>query len=143
MKNLLLLLLCVSLIFSCGEKKDKTNTKVSENEEMKGEDLQKRVSMDELTYKGIGTNQMMYYESEPFTGIGFQIDENGQLQVEFSYKNGQLRHKVNYKDHLRNGLRQGWYQNGQLRVEENYKDGQLISGSGTCWDEDGNEIDCE
>ena len=34
-----------------------------------------------------------------------------------------------------------YHENGQLRSEGNYKDGLVISK--TCWDENGNEIECE
>ena len=40
-----------------------------------------------------------------------------------------------------NGLNETYYYNGQLKSESNIKDDQLISMK--CWDEDGNEIDCE
>jgi len=34
-----------------------------------------------------------------------------------------------------------WYENGKKLKEETYKDGELISQK--CWDEDGNEKECD
>ena len=46
-----------------------------------------------------------------------------------------------YKDGKKDGLWKKWHKNGQLQYEKNYKDGEIIFEK--CWDEDGNEIECE
>ena len=45
-----------------------------------------------------------------------------------------------YKDGKLDGLYTSWYENGQKQIEVTFKDGELISEQ--CWDEDGNERDC-
>ena len=80
--------------------------------------------------------------------------ENGQLQEEGHYKegkyeglwiryfdNGILSIKGNYKDDKQDGFWKSYYDNGQLKYEWNYKEGELISQE--CWDEDGNEKECD
>ena len=54
---------------------------------------------------------------------------NGQKWSEETYKNGEI-----------DGLWTEWWENGQKSQEETYKNGKLIEGK--CWDEDGNEKDC-
>ena len=57
------------------------------------------------------------------------------------YKNGQKESKVVIKGGKENGLKTYWYENGQKMEEETFKDGELISQE--CWDEDGNEKECD
>jgi len=45
-----------------------------------------------------------------------------------------------YKDGKLDGLHTLWYENGQKLGEGTIKDGELISSK--CWDEDGNEKEC-
>jgi len=110
-----------------------------------------------------------YYESGQLTTEGYMKDgekyglwkhyyENGQLEIEgeykvqndsiskdgiwkWYYKNGQLFQTANWKYGEFHGLWKVYYENGQLEWEENWKDDELISEK--CWDEDGNEIECE
>ncbi len=56
------------------------------------------------------------------------------------YDNGQKKWETTYKDGQMDGLATVWYYNGQRKEEDTYKDGELISFK--CWDEDGNERDC-
>ena len=58
------------------------------------------------------------------------MNENGQKDYENTYKDGEL-----------NGKSTWWHENGQKSGEATYKDGAVISSK--CWDEDGNEIDCD
>ena len=46
-----------------------------------------------------------------------------------------------YKDGKQVELVTSWYENGQKKEEVTYKDVEVISGK--CWDEVGNEIDCD
>ena len=57
------------------------------------------------------------------------------------WPNGQKRYAGTLKDGIPDGLITSWYENGQKESEITYKDGEVISGK--CWDEVGNEIDCD
>ena len=61
----------------------------------------------------------------------FWFDNDGQKDREETYKDGKEIERTE------------WYylKNGQKRYEETYKDGELISQE--CWDEDGNEKECD
>lgn len=72
-------------------------------------------------------------------GLSRVWNENGQLYMEFNYKNKkkdgisrgwyenrQLRWEVNYKNEKLDGLSRWWHENGQLESEEIYKNGVLI-----------------
>ena len=76
---------------------------------------------------------------EPFTGVGEEYYENGQLRVRFNYKageldglcewyyeNGQLNERANYKARLYDGLVEDYFENGQLKSKVNYKAGVPI-----------------
>ena len=80
--------------------------------------------------------------------------ENGQKNKEGTYKdgkmdglwtrwyeNGQNKTETTFKDGKGNGLATSWHENGQKRNEATFKDGELISAE--CWDEDGNEKECD
>ena len=56
------------------------------------------------------------------------------------YENGQKSYEGTIKDGKPDGLFTSWYENGQKNEEATYKDGEMISEE--CWDEDGNEKDC-
>ena len=63
-------------------------------------------------------------------GLATSWHENGQKDSEGTFKNGKP-----------NGLVTSWHANGQKRNEATFKDGELISAE--CWDEDGNEKECD
>ena len=54
---------------------------------------------------------------------------------------GQLEYEGYYKDDKPNGLHKSWYEDGQLMNEHIYKGGNCVNAK--CWDEDGNEIECD
>jgi len=56
------------------------------------------------------------------------------------YENGQKDGEGTYKDGRKDGKWTYWYRNGQKALGFIYKDGLLISSK--CWDEEGNEKDC-
>ena len=62
-------------------------------------------------------------------GLATYWYENGKKQAEGTLKDGEI-----------DGLVTRWYENGQKAGEMTFKDGELISEE--CWDEDGNERDC-
>ena len=99
-----------------------------------------RVLYDELTERGTDDKPTMYFEGKPFTGVAFDIWEDGQLHYEVTYKdgyldglgqnwykNGQLQYEGTFKDGKKDGLHQEWYENGQLKEERTYNDGALIN----------------
>ena len=98
-----------------------------------------RVLFDDLT-RGTKESTTLYFEGELFTGVSFDVYEDGQLEWEANYKdgeldglyrswyeNGQLDFEYNYKDGKEDGLCKGWYENGELSYETNYKDGVEIN----------------
>ena len=50
-------------------------------------------------------------------------------------------HELNFKDGKQDGLETWWDENGQKQEEGTYKGGKEISSK--CWDEDGNECECD
>ena len=57
------------------------------------------------------------------------------------HENGQLKAKGKFQDDKAVGKHLFWYENGQLREESILDNDKPISI--TCWDEDGNEIECD
>ena len=57
------------------------------------------------------------------------------------YENGQIYEETNYKDGEGDSKYTSYYENGQKQTEGTLKDGELISSK--CWDEDGNEKECD
>ena len=57
------------------------------------------------------------------------------------WSNGMMKEEGTLKNGEQDGKWTWWYENGQKWKERTYKDGELISEK--CWDEDGNEIDCD
>ena len=72
--NRLLILLFLTILFGCNETK-------------------KRILFDELSNKGTKESQLMYYEGELFNGIGYNVDQEGQLIEEKNYTNGKWNGK--------------------------------------------------
>jgi len=147
MKKLLLLLIYVSLMFSCVsiDKNNEDNTK---------EKILKRYHIDEID----SPNDTLTYLKKDMSlvnGIVFR-----------SYENGKLKDETNYKEGKRDGLYKWWYENDQLKVKgefinnefnglwtkyhKNGKisgtipmiDGESIGEKERCWDEEGKEIYC-
>ena len=86
-------------------------------------------------------------------GLWITYNQNGKKKYERTHKdgkkdglstwwhkNGQKSSETTYKNGKEDGLETHWYENGQKRWELIYKDGEKISSK--CWDEDGNEKDC-
>ena len=118
MKKLLSILSLAILISSCSDTKE-------------------RISFDKVTI----VDDVYYLKADMslVTGIVTQAFENGQLEMEANFKdgeldglvklwydNGQLEEEGNFKDGKKDGLFKTWDENGQLELEVNYKDGVLI-----------------
>ena len=101
-------------------------------------------------------NGVTYLQNEetPFTGRARIFNENGQKQVEGSFKdgkqdglwikyneNGQKKREANYKDGKLDGLFVEWHENGQKLFEVNFKDGEEVEGSEKFWNSKGEPVD--
>jgi antitoxin component YwqK of YwqJK toxin-antitoxin module len=140
MKKLLLLLLCVPLILSCGEKNEK-NEDTENNEEVQiiDKELQTYIPDDKVLINELtGTNQK-YYGDELFTGVAYSFYENGNVHEEKSYVNGipsgyslsyyensQLSFKGNYLNGEQDGIQKMFYDDGQLELEFNFSNGKQL-----------------
>ena len=95
-----------------------------------------------------------HYKEGKYEGLWRRYFDNGILSIKGNYKddkqegfwksyydNGQLYLDRIYKDGKLEGLWKSYYDNGQLKYEWNYKEGELISQK--CWDEEGNEKECD
>jgi antitoxin component YwqK of YwqJK toxin-antitoxin module len=95
-----------------------------------------------------------HYKEGKLEGLWRRYFDNGILSIKGNYKddkqegfwksyydNGQLYLDRIYKDGKLEGLWKSYYDNGQLKYEWNYKEGELISQK--CWDEEGNEKECD
>jgi len=85
-----------------------------------------------------GTKEWEYYFIDDGTRDSTKLTtrwyESGQKWYEGYIKT------LNDTTSVWNGLYTTWYENGQKKWEGTYKDGERISIK--CWDEDGNEPDC-
>jgi hypothetical protein len=92
------------------------------------------------------------YKDKPFTGIGYECDENGNLISEICYKegqkdgvtkerfvNGKISLEENYRHNTLHGRCRKWYEIGVLESEEIYELGICIRRR--VWSEDGTEIE--
>tara|TARA_B100000795_G_scaffold127952_1_gene95359 strand:+ start:82 stop:591 length:510 start_codon:yes stop_codon:yes gene_type:complete len=104
MKNILSILLVSIILIGCSEK---------------------RVLIDEISIK----NKLFYTENGLYTGIVFDLFENGNLEFEYTSKNGES-----------DGLYKVWYNNGQLKVK-GIIEGEKITQS-ECFDNKGNPMEC-
>ena len=91
--------------------------------------------------------------SEPYSGRVFSLYKNGNIESEWTLKNGRLDglYKLwyksgkkwlqnTYKDGKLDGLSIYWDRKELLDTKRTYKNGELISQK--CWDKDGNECVC-
>ena len=87
-------------------------------------------------------------------GIWKEYYKNGQLRYEINFKNGkqhgiyrsyfkngQVQFILNFKKGKLDDICRGYYDTGQLYLEKIWENGMIIVE--TCWDEEGNEMDCE
>ena len=93
-------------------------------------------------------------------GIHTEFHENGKKKSDGTYKdgksdglytewyeNGKKKSEGNYKgvdrwnQPQKIGKWTGWHENGQKESEVTYKNGKEIDKK--CWDEDGNETECD
>ena len=73
----------------------------------------KKVGFDEVTI----VDEICYFKNDMSLVTATVTDtfRNGQLKIEYNYKNGKL-----------DGVAKGWFKNGQLEYEYTYKDSLLI-----------------
>ena len=96
---------------------------------------QQRVNVSETEDVGIVT----HYRGKPFTGICFDLYDNGKIRSEFEMLNG-LKHgtgkdfdeygniesEYNHKDDLLTGSHKSFYKNGVLKRDIKYKNGMIV-----------------
>ena len=93
------------------------------------------------------------YKDGEIDGLLTEWYENGQKESEATwkddeldgkktnwYENGEKKEEMTFKDGERNGLYTYWRKNGQKGMEITFIDGKWISEQ--CWDEAGNEKEC-
>ena len=114
---------------------------------------QSKVNINNLVQYG----DKMFRENDdkPYSGIVFDLHKStGGKSLEGRYKDG-LRngkwswwnedYKLDISGTYNKGKQDGkwtyWFENGEKWKEGTYKDGELISSK--CWDEDGNEKECD
>jgi antitoxin component YwqK of YwqJK toxin-antitoxin module len=103
--------------------------------------LEDLIEMDDELYS--------YYEGEKFTGISFELWDNGQLGSETTYvdgietglqkiwyKNGQLEKEIYLRNASGHGMEREWYENGKLKLESEIWKGICMWEK--LWDENGN-----
>ena len=105
----------------------------------------KRVPVKSLVYD----DDLMWLDGEPFTGIAYALDANGNVNAEYEYRDGlkwgwsrtwYLPGKPFQERQLFMGTTHGkdreWYPNGQLKEEGDYELGFALRRKR--WDEAGN-----
>ena len=106
----------------------------------------------QVPYEQLVRRHDIYYEvnsTTPFSGTYVAHHQNGQLEREFSlkqgiphgpyaiyYDNGQWQQKVNFKHGAEDGEEVRYYKNGQLWMESRYKEGTQV-GRATSYYETG------
>jgi len=90
--------------------------------------------------KGNGLMTSWYEDGQKKGEVTFKDGELDGLWTSW-YENGQKKSEGTYKVWIKDGLYTEWYETGQKLIEGTYKDGERISAE--CWDEDGNEIECD
>ena len=108
-----------------------------------------KVLSGDLIEKGSKEIRLKYYRDKLFSGIAYDVFDNGQLNYEINYKdgirhgatrywyeNGQLSTREYYINGKEDGIFQHWYQNGQLMSKEGYKKGKE-QGLWQTWTVDG------
>lgn len=115
--------------------------------------VERRVLGNELTRLYTENSSMLVEKNKDgypiFTGIAFDIFNNGQLKTEISvidgkqnglfkhwYKDGQIKELGYMKDDELDGLQKSWYENGQLQFEASYKEDEAY-GAHKTWYENG------
>ncbi len=104
-----------------------------------------RVNADEIEF---GDDYVYRLHGEPFSGIGFEVDQTGRLISEIEFKDGMksgnsrewsdegnLVFEHGYLNNTRHGLQREWSESGTLISEEQFEHGICIQR--TIWSEDG------
>jgi len=108
MRSILSILLISVILFSCSN-----------------ENKRKRILMDEITIK----NKLFYNEDGLYSGIIFDLFENGKVEFEYNFVKGQMK-----------GVQKVWYENGQLKCKFNIKDN--LPNPLECYEYNGSPMKC-
>src|ERR1700687_2168026 len=95
---------------------------------------------------------LILLDDEPFTGIGYYLDEQGRLEAEVTYQDGArtgpshgwwdtggLSYEYDLFRGVYHGKKREWHRNGQLAEESEYELGIKVRHK--LWDEDGELIE--
>ena len=106
-----------------------------------------RINVDKLDISD--DHLTVLYNGQPFTGVYYEEDVNGQVIDEVSYVNGQmegpsrsyfasgqLQSEEQFHIGSHHGLCRYWHENGQLEAEKTYE--HAILTSSRTWDSNGN-----
>lgn len=90
----------------------------------------RRILHDDLEYDG----DFLCFEGALFTGVSYELFDNGKLQAEYEYesgqknneckdwyRNGQLRDRYFFKQRKRHGLQQEFHEDGSKKSESDYE----------------------
>jgi antitoxin component YwqK of YwqJK toxin-antitoxin module len=112
---------------------------------MVSEQNRRRINYDDLYLED---NMRYTFGGKVFTGIAFELYEDGSLRVEDTmvdginegasdqyFRSGRLQSKEQLHQRSLHGLCRYWYESGQLRAEKLYEHGVLIEDR--VWNEDG------
>jgi antitoxin component YwqK of YwqJK toxin-antitoxin module len=107
----------------------------------------KRIDIDDIDFD----DYIYYYEGIPYTGVAYELDDNGRLRSELTffcglpdgrwcdyYENGNLSGEDFYRLGLSHGQNKEWHPNGVLKKENCFEYG--ICTRERKWDADGNLI---
>tara|TARA_B100001057_G_scaffold387145_1_gene394262 strand:+ start:110 stop:514 length:405 start_codon:yes stop_codon:yes gene_type:complete len=118
----ILLILCVSLLSSCGTK------------ELSSDQLVERQGIDD---------EIKFWETRYGNGQlrskGSYKDGKNDGPWESYYENGQLFSKTYHKDGKKDGTWEYYHENGQLERKTSYKDGKFQDGTLEMYDENGRQ----
>lgn len=108
----------------------------------------KRENEESLEY----IDNLKYLDGEPFTGVGYYLNEEGRVEAEISYQygvevglsrawfeTGAIRHEHPMFRGVFHGTTRDWHDNGQLAEEADYEFGHDLYHKR--WDKDGNLIE--
>ena len=108
-----------------------------------------RVSHHHLEHR---SDDLVYYEGEPFTGVGYDLADAGWLYSEIEYRDGiqwgrsrdwyapgELAAESHFAWGWLHGPSREWHRNGQLATEELYEMGSCLKRKR--WDQTGRLIE--
>lgn len=159
-KVLFLLMLPLLLLGSCVEKKESGIIKTlnGKNDSKEPKNINKKINNKEeniysvnrvLESELIDVSGLIYFNDKAYSGIVYELYNNGNLKFEYNisngisdgksevfYSNGNLKYIGYFNKGKEDGIFKGWYENGILAFEKTFKNG-YIDGEYKTWFSDG------